>query len=78
MTSVDNAGHLKHPVGRKIKCQHGLTIYFIPGFLDEQHILPSKNLNFDSMLVRQMFMLHNTLGEAYPANYAIGYGSEGY
>ena len=77
-TSEANVGDLKHLVGRKIKCQNDFTIYFVPGFHDEHPILPNKNLNFDSMLVRQMFMLHNTLGEAYPANCTIGYGSEGY
>ena len=78
MTSEDNTGDLKHLVGRKIKCQNGLTIYFVPGFLVEHPILPSKNLKFDSMLVRQMFVLHNTLGEAYPANYTVGYDSKNY
>ena len=78
MTSEDNARDLKHLVGRQIKCQNGLTMYFVPGFLDKHPILPSKNLNFDSMLVGYMFVLHNTLGEAYPANYTVGYDSKNY
>ena len=77
-TSDANAGDLNHLVGRKIKCQNGLTLYFVPGFLDEHPILPNKNLNFDSMLVRYMFVLHNTLGEAYPANCTVGHDSESY
>ena len=51
-------------------------MYFVPGFLDEHPIMPNQNLNFDNMLVRYMFLLHNTLGEAYPANYTVGYNSE--
>ena len=73
-----NAGDLKHLVGRKIKCQNGLTMYFVPGFLDKHHIFPNKDLNFDSMLVPQMFALHTSLREAYPPNCIVGYGSEGY
>ena len=53
-------------------------MYFIPGFLDKHAILPNKNLNFDNMLVRYMFVLHNTLGEAYPANCTVGYDFETY
>ena len=68
-----NARDLKHLVGCKTKCQNGLTMYFIPGFLDEHPILPNQNLNFDNMLVRYMFLLHNTLGEAYPPNCTVGY-----
>ena len=70
------AGDLKHLVGLKIKCPNGLTMYFVPGFLDEHPIMPNQNLNFDNMLVRYMFLLHNTLGEAYPTNCAVGYNSE--
>ena len=73
-----NAGDLKHLVGHKIKCQNGLTMYFIPGFLENHPIYPNKDMNFDSMLVRQMFMLHTSLCEAYPPNFTIGYGCEGY
>ena len=65
-------------MGRKIKFQNGLTIYFVPGFLDKHPILPNKNLNFDNMLVHYMFVLHNTLGEAYPANCTVGYDFENY
>ena len=53
-------------------------MYFVLGFLDKHPIYPNKDLNFDNMLVRYMFLLHNTLGEAYPANYTIGYNSESY
>ena len=60
------AGDLKHLVGRKIKYQNGLTMYFVPRFLDKHPIYPNKDLNFDNMVVHQMFMLHNTLSEAYP------------
>ena len=72
------AGDLKHLVGCKIKCQNGLTIYFVPGFLDEHPILPNKNLNFDNMLVHQMFALHTSVREAYPPNCTVGYDSESY
>ena len=76
--SGTNVGDLKHLVGRKIKCQNGLTMYFVPGFLDNHPIYPNKDLNFDSMLVRQMSMLRTSLCEAYPPNCTVGYGSEGY
>ena len=65
-------------MGRKIKCQNGLTMYFVPGFLDEHPILPNQNFNFDNMLVRQMFMLHISLGEAYPPNCIVGYDTKGF
>jgi hypothetical protein len=78
LTYEDNAGDLKILVGRKIKCQNGLTIYFVHGFLDENPILPSKNLTFHDSLCRQMFVLHNILGEAYPTNCTVGYNSESY
>ena len=51
-------------------------MYFVPGFLDEHPIMPNQNLNFDNMLVRYMFLLHNTLGEANLANCTVGYDSE--
>ena len=60
------AGDLKRLVGRKIKCPNGLTMYFVPGFLDSHPIYPNQDLNFHNPLVRQMFMLHISLGEAYP------------
>ena len=60
------AGDLKHLVGRKIKCPNGLTMYFVPRFLYNHPIYPNQDLNFYVPLVRQMFMLHNSLGEAYP------------
>ena len=72
------AGALKHLVGRKIQFPNGLTMYFIPGFLDNHHIYPKKDLNFHNPLVRQMFMLHNTLGEAYPPNCTVGYDTKGF
>ena len=67
------AGDLKHLVGRKIKCPNVLTMYFVPGFLDTHPIYPNQDLNFHVPLVRQMFMLHNSLGEAYPPNCTVGY-----
>ena len=67
------AGDLKHLVGRKIKCPNGLTMYFVPRFLDTHPIYPNQDLNFHVPLVRQMFMLHNSLGEAYPPNCTVGY-----
>ena len=67
------AGDLKHLVGRKIKCPNGLTMHFVPGFLDTHPIYPNQDLNFYVPLVRQMFMLHNSLGEANPANCIVGY-----
>ena len=77
-TSDADARDVEHLVGRKIKCQNGLTMYFVPGFLDNHPIYPNKDLNFDSMLVHQMFVLHTSLCEAYPPNYTVGYDSEGY
>ena len=73
-----NAGDLKHLVGRKIKCPNGLTMYFVPELFAIHPISPNLDLSFDNPLVHQMFMLHNTLGEAYPANYTVGYDSESY
>ena len=67
------SGDLKHLVGRKIKFPNGLTMYFVPGFLDNHPICPNQDLNFDNLIVRQMFMLHNTLGEAYAPNCTVGY-----
>ena len=67
------AGDLKHLVGRKIKCPNGLTMYFFPRFLDTHPIYPNQDLNFHVPLVRQMFLLHNSLGEAYPPNCTVGY-----
>ena len=72
------AGDLKHIVGRKIKCPNGLTMYFVPGFLDKHPIYPKQDLNFDNMLVRQMFMLHISLGEAYHPNCTVGYDTKGF
>ena len=51
---------------------------FVPGFLDKHPIYPNQDLNFHNPLVRQMFMLHNTLGEAYPPNYTVGYDTKGF
>ena len=72
------AGDLKHLVGHKIKCPNGLTMYFVPGFLDNHPIYPNQDLNFHVSLVRKMFMLHNTLGEAYPPNSTVGYDTKGF
>ena len=66
MASDVYAGDLKHLVGRKIKYQNGLTMYFVPESLANHPISPNLDRSFDNPLVRQMFMLHNTLGEAYP------------
>ena len=53
-------------MGRKIKCPNGLTMYFVPESLANHRISPNLDLSFDNPLAHQMFMLHNTLGEAYP------------
>ena len=66
-------GDLKHLVGRKIKCPNGLTMYFVPESFANHPISPNLDLSFDNPLVRQMFMLHNTLGEAYSPNCTVGY-----
>ena len=71
--SKTNAGDLKHLVGRKIKCPNGLTMYFVSESLASHPISPNLDLSFDNPLARQMFMLHNTLGEAYPPNCTVGY-----
>ena len=68
-----NAGDLKHLVGRKIKYPNGLTMYFVPGFLDTHSIYRNQDPNFHAPLVHQMFLLHNSLGEAYPPNCTVGY-----
>ena len=67
------AGDLKHLVGRKIKCPNGLIMYFVPESLAMHPSSPDLDLSFHNPLARQMFMLHNTLGEAYPPNCTIGY-----
>ena len=67
------AGDLKHIMGRKIKCPNGLTMYFVSEPLASHPISPNLDMSFDNPLVRQMFMLHNTLGEAYPPNCTVGY-----
>ena len=53
-------------------------MYFVPGFLDSHPICSNQDLNFDNMLVRQLFMLHISLGEAYPHNYTVGYDTKGF
>ena len=53
-------------------------MYFVPGFLDIHPTYPNRDLNFDNMLVRQMFMLHISLVEAYPPNYTVGYDTKGF
>ena len=72
------AGDLKHLVGRNIKCPNGLIMYFVPKSLANHPIIPNLDLSFDNPLVRQMFMLHNTLGEAYTPNYIVGYDTKGF
>ena len=71
-------GYLKHLVGRKINCPNGLSMYFVSGFLDSPPIYPNQDLNFHVPLVRQMFLLHNSLGEAYPPNCTVGYDTKGF
>ena len=51
---------------------------FIPGFLENHPIYPHQDLDFDNMLVRQMFMLHISLGEAYPPKCTAGYDTKGF
>ena len=51
-------------------------MYFVPESLANHLINPNLDLSFDNPLVHQMFMLHNTLGEAYPANCTLRYNSE--
>ena len=67
------AGDLKHLAGRKIKCPNGLIMYFVPDSFANHRISPNLDLSFDNPLARQMFMLHNSLGEAYPPNCTVGY-----
>ena len=70
------AGDLKHIMGRQIKCPNGLTMYFVSESLASHTISPNLDLIFDNPLVRQMFMLHNTLGEAYPPNCTLRYDTK--
>ena len=67
------AGDLKHLVGCKIKCPNGLTMYFVPESFATLPISPNLDLSFHNPLVRQMFLLHNSLREAYPPNCTVGY-----
>ena len=67
------AGDLKHLVGRKIKCPNGIIMYFIPESHATLPISPNLDLSFHNPLVRQMFLLHNSLHEAYPPNCTVGY-----
>ena len=67
------AGDLKHLVGCKIKCPNGLTMYFVPESLATLPISPNLDLSFHNPLVRQMFLLHNALGEACPPNCTVVY-----
>ena len=53
-------------------------MYFVPESLAYHPISPNLDLSFDNQLVRQMFMLHNTHGEAYPPNCTVVYDSVGY
>ena len=48
-------------------------MYFVPESLSSHPICPNQDLNFDNILVHQMFLLHNSLREAYPLNYIVGY-----
>ena len=67
------AGDLKHLVGHKIKCPNGLTMHFVSKSLATCPISPNLDLSFNNTLVRQMFLLHNSLREAYPPNCTVGY-----
>ena len=67
------AGDLKNLVGHKIKCPNGIIMYFVPESLATLPISPNLDLSFHNPLVRQMFLLHNALGEAYPPNCTVGY-----
>ena len=67
------AGDLKNLVGRKIKCPNGIIMYFVPELHATLPISPNLDLSFHNPLVRQMFLLHNALGEAYPPNCIVGY-----
>ena len=67
------AGDPKNLVGRKIKCPNGLTMYFVPESHATLPISPNLDLSFHNPLVRQMFLLHNALGEAHPPNCTVGY-----
>ena len=48
-------------------------MYFVPESFANHPISPNLDLSFDNPLARQMFMLHNSLHEAYPPNYNVGY-----
>ena len=67
------AGDLKNLVGRKIKCPNGIIMYFVPESHATLPISPNLDLSFHNPLVRQMFLLHNTLREAYTPNCIVGY-----
>ena len=66
------AGDLKHIMGHKIKCLNDLTMNFVSESLASHAISPNLDLSFDNPLVRQIFMLHNSLGVAYPPNCTVG------
>ena len=51
-------------------------MYFVPESLAKHPISPNLDLSFDNPLFRQMFMLHNTLGEAYPPKFTVGYDTK--
>ena len=53
-------------------------MYFVPESLANHPIIPSLDLSFHNPLARQLFMLHNTLGEAYPPNCTVGYDTKGF
>ena len=64
---------LKHLVGRKINFPNGLIMYLPSESLAMHPICPNLDMSFHNPLVRQMFMVHNSLREAYPPNCTIGY-----
>ena len=55
-----------------------MVLLFISESLASHTISPNLDLSFDNPLVHQMFMLHNTLCEAYPPNCTIGYDTKGF
>ena len=67
------AGDLKNLAGRKIKCPNSITMYFVPESHATLPISSNLDLSFHNPLVRQMFMLYNSLREAYPPNCIVGY-----
>ena len=51
-------------------------MYLVPESFAIHPISPNLDLSFNNPLACQMFMLHNTLGEAYPPNCIVGYDTK--